>query len=216
MPVLTQLNSRHQCFLHFNFPLKTGCVVFGKQFIVKKHNSFKSGLPDVPSSENACISNFFRLQKIYIYKEQLINQKTSLVGRVTSRFDKALLVRTKITRPIPSDECEVTPLLWLMTYVIYVNPILDSNARVINKKYLHFFFNFHSSFHRYKYPNWLAWQGEMFLLLFLCLRRSVEFKVISNGGWTVWESVRKTDLFNYSNYQLISTQKQNVAFCYVS
>ena len=153
MPVLTQLNSRHQCFLHFNFPLKTGCVVFGKQFIVKKHYSFKSGLPDVPSSENACISNFFRLQKIYIYKEQLINQKTSLVGRVTSRFDKALLVRTKIIRPIPSDECEVTPLLWLMTYVIYVNPILDSNARVINKKYLHFFFNFHSSFHRYKYPN---------------------------------------------------------------
>ena len=36
--VLTQLNSRHQYFLLFNFPLKTGRVVFGKQFIVKNHN----------------------------------------------------------------------------------------------------------------------------------------------------------------------------------
>ena len=33
--VLTQLNSRHQCFLLFSFPLKIGHVVFG---IVKNHN----------------------------------------------------------------------------------------------------------------------------------------------------------------------------------
>ena len=72
IPVLTQLNSCHQCFLLFNFPLKTGRVVFRKQFIVKNHNSFQSGFSDVSSSENAWISNFFSLHKIYIYKEQVI------------------------------------------------------------------------------------------------------------------------------------------------
>ena len=72
VPVLTQLNPHHQCFLLFNFPLRTGRAVFGKQFIVKNHNSFQSGISDVPSSENAWISNFFRLHKIYTYKEQLI------------------------------------------------------------------------------------------------------------------------------------------------
>ena len=73
VPILTQLNSRHQCFLLFNFTLKTGHVVFWKQFMVKNHNSFQSGLSDVPSSENAWISNFFRLHETYIYKEKLIN-----------------------------------------------------------------------------------------------------------------------------------------------
>ena len=72
IPVLTQLNSCHQRFLLFNFPLKTGHVMFGKQFTIKNHNSFPSGLSDVPSSKNTWISNSFRLHKIYIYTEQLI------------------------------------------------------------------------------------------------------------------------------------------------
>ena len=72
VPVLTQLNSRHQWFLLFNFPLKTGRVMFGKQFIVKNHNSFQSGLSDPLPSENSWISNFFRPHETCIYKEQLI------------------------------------------------------------------------------------------------------------------------------------------------
>ena len=67
VPVLTKLNSRRQCFLLINFPLKTECVMFRKQSIAKNHNSFQSGLSDVPSSENAWNSNFFRLYKIYVY-----------------------------------------------------------------------------------------------------------------------------------------------------
>ena len=69
-----------------------------------------------------------------------------------------------------------------MTYVIYVNQILDNKMRVINKKYLHFSFNFHCSFHCYKYLNRSVRHVEMFLLLFLCLQSSLEWKVINNGG----------------------------------
>ena len=58
---------------------------------------------------------------------------------------------------------------------------------MINKKNLHFSFNFHCSFHRYKYLNWSARHGELFLL-FLCLRRSVECKVINNRGWIAWKN----------------------------
>ena len=36
VPVLTKLDPCHQCFLLFNFPLKTERDVFGKQFTVKK------------------------------------------------------------------------------------------------------------------------------------------------------------------------------------
>ena len=57
----------------FQLPIKkTGCFVFMKQFIVKNYNNFQSGLSDIPSSENAWISNFFMLHKTYICKEQLI------------------------------------------------------------------------------------------------------------------------------------------------
>ena len=84
-----------------------------------------------------------------------------------------LLFRTKNysshTVLVPSDVCEFTPLLWLMTYV---NHILDNNACVINKKYVPFFFNFYFSFHCYKYPNWSTRHGEM-ILLFLYLRCSL-------------------------------------------
>ena len=45
----------------------------GKQFIVKIHNSFQSGLPEVLLRKNKRSSNFFRLHKIYIYEEQFIN-----------------------------------------------------------------------------------------------------------------------------------------------
>ena len=41
--------------------------MFRKQSIAKNHNSFQSGLSDVPSSENAWNSNFFRLNNIYAY-----------------------------------------------------------------------------------------------------------------------------------------------------
>ena len=70
-PVLTQLNSRHHCFLLFNFPLKARRGVFRKQLIVKKEQ-LSISLSDVLSGETEWISNFFRLHKIYIYKEQLI------------------------------------------------------------------------------------------------------------------------------------------------
>ena len=93
--------------------------MFGKQFIVKKTAALKRAFQtfrEVKTHVLVTFSGFRKYTKnkytnIQIYKEQLINQKTSPVGRVTSRFDKALLVRTKITRLIPSDECEVTPLL---------------------------------------------------------------------------------------------------------
>ena len=75
---LTQLNSRRHCILLFNFPLKTERAVFGKEFIVKNHNSFQSGLSDVPSSENAWNSNFFRLHKIYMFMCR--------IGRATKTF----------------------------------------------------------------------------------------------------------------------------------
>ena len=67
VPFLTQRNCCHQCFLLFKFPLKTGHVVLRKQFIVKNHNSLQSGLTGVPSNENTWNSNFFRLQKIYMF-----------------------------------------------------------------------------------------------------------------------------------------------------
>ena len=74
-----------------------------------------------------------------------------------SRFDKALLVRTKITRLVRV-RVYTTVVAYDLCYVIYVNRILDmtfnrNTARVINKKYLHFSFNFYCSFHCYKYLN---------------------------------------------------------------
>ena len=123
----------------------------------------------------------------------------------SSRFDKALFFCTKNCLSQTAGWVRGTPLLWLMTYAIYVNHVLYNNTYVNNKEYLHFSFDFHCSFHRYKYLNWLVWHGEMFLSLFLCLRCSVEWKVINNDRWIAWKNIWKTELFNCSNHQLIST-----------
>ena len=145
--------------------------------------------------------NFSKTMKVKINYSLQINKKLLkyilvLSDEWTSDLIKLYSSAQKFTYPIPPDKSEVTPLLWLMTYVIYVNHILGNNAHLINKKYLHFSFNFHFSFHfsLCKYLNWLAQHVEMFWLLFLCLWRSVEFKVINNGGWIAWKNVWKTDL----------------------
>ena len=49
--------------LAFQLPIKNRTCVFMKQFIVKNHNSFQSGLSVVPSSENTWISSFFSFIK---------------------------------------------------------------------------------------------------------------------------------------------------------
>lgn len=166
VPVLTQLDSRHKCFLLFNFPLKTERDVFGKQLIVTYHKSFQSGLSSILSSENACINNFFMLHKIYSWKEQLIKpinsscQTSELQNwQSLTRLHKKLVAQHRWTSVRLHHCC-------LKTYVIYVNHTLDNNPYGINKNYLKYFFTFHCSFDHYKYLNWWLWHGEMFLLSF--------------------------------------------------
>ena len=135
VPVLTQLNSS-LVLPPFQLPSRKS-VVFGKQFIVKNHIRFQSGLSAVPSIENAWISNFFRLHKICIQKRTTHNtNKLLLPDEWTPDLTKLYSSAEKTTRLVPSEECEVTPLF--MTYVMrFVN--LLKNRQIF---YILLFLNF--------------------------------------------------------------------------
>ena len=132
VPVLTQLNSS-LVLPPFQLPSRKS-VVFGKQFIVKNHIRFQSGLSAVPSIENAWISNFFRLHKICIHKEQLIR---SPAGRVNSRLDKALLARRKNYSSRTVRGVRGYTAVYDVCYAIYVNRILYNNVHVIKGTLMH-------------------------------------------------------------------------------